>query len=90
MSDRSTLIFRRYGNEYFFAQAWIDGDSEGLSAPSSRSERATRKEMAALGVKTEMIALADARSSKTDSAADRNRRTPLQADHSHPKSRGFG
>jgi len=57
ISDSSTLIFRRYGNKYFFAQAWIDGDSEGLSAPSSRSERATQKEMAALGVKTEMIAL---------------------------------
>jgi len=57
ISDSSTLIFRRYGNKYFFAQAWIDGNGEGLSAPSSRSERATQKEMAALGVKTEMIAL---------------------------------
>ena len=57
ISDGSTLVFRRYGNKYFFAQACIDGDSEGLNAPSSRSERATQKEMAALGVKTEMVAL---------------------------------
>jgi hypothetical protein len=57
MKDGSTLVFRRYGNKYFFAQAWIAADSEGLNVPSSRSERATQKEMAALGVKTEMIAL---------------------------------
>lgn len=57
MADASTLMFRRYGNKYFFGQVRIDGDSEGLATPSSRSERATRQEMAALGVKTEMIAL---------------------------------
>ena len=56
-ADGSTLVFHRYGNKYFFAQAWIDGDSEGLSAPASRAERATRKEMAALGVKREAVAL---------------------------------
>ena len=56
-ADASTLIFNRYGNKYFFAQAWIDGDSEGLNAPGSRAERATRKEMAALGVRRETVAL---------------------------------
>ena len=57
VADASTLIFRRYGNKYFFCQAWIDGDSEGLSAPGSRAERATRKEMEALGTKRETVAL---------------------------------
>ncbi len=56
-ADASALVFRRYGNKYFFGQVWIDGDNEGLQMPSSRSERAAREEMAALGVKTEMIAL---------------------------------
>ncbi len=56
-ADATTLVFHRYGNKCFFAQAWIDGDRDGLSAQSSRAERATRKEMAALGVKAEMIAL---------------------------------
>ena len=56
-ADGSTLVFHRYGNKYFFAQAWIDGDSEGLSVPGSRAERATRKELSALGLKTESIAL---------------------------------
>ncbi len=56
-ADASTLVFHRYGNKYFFAQAWIDGEREGLSAPSSRAERATQKELTALGVKSETIAL---------------------------------
>ena len=56
-ADASTLIFNRYGNKYFVAQAWIDGETEGLKAPGSRAERATRKEMAALGVKREPVAL---------------------------------
>ena len=56
-ADVSRLVFHRYGHKCFLAQVWIDGDSEGLSAPGSRTERATRKEMAALGVKTEAIAL---------------------------------
>src|SRR5689334_19088993 len=29
-ADASTLVFHRYGNKYFLAQAWIDGESEGL------------------------------------------------------------
>ena len=56
-AEASTLVFHRYGNKYFFAQAWVEGESEGLSVPSSRAERATRKELTALGVKTEAIAL---------------------------------
>ena len=56
-AEASKLVFHRYGNKYFFAQAWIDGDSEGLNAPGSRAERANRKEMAALGVKRETVAL---------------------------------
>lgn len=56
-ADASTLIFHRYGNKYFFAQAWIDGESEGLNAPGSRAERATLKEMTALGVKRDTVAL---------------------------------
>ena len=51
------LVFNRYGNKYFFAQAWIDGESEGLSALRSRTERATKNELSALGVQVEMVAL---------------------------------
>ena len=56
-ADSSTLVFHRYGNKYFFAQAWIDGDSEGLCAPRSRTERTTQKELSALNAQPENIAL---------------------------------
>ena len=54
---QTTLAFHRYGNKYFFAQAWVEGESEGLNAPKSRSERATQKELAALNVPMETVAL---------------------------------
>ena len=47
------LIFNRYGSQYFFAQAWLDGDGDGLQAPKSRAERATQREFAALKVAIE-------------------------------------
>lgn len=51
------LVFNRYGNKYFFAQAWVDGESEGLSTLRSRTERATKTELSALGVQVETVAL---------------------------------
>ena len=55
--ESSKLIFNSYGNRYFFAQAWIDGDNSGLQAPKSRAERAVERELAGNGRKTETIAL---------------------------------
>ena|SRR5436190_24191012 len=51
------LVFRRYGNQYYFAEVWIDGEKDGLQAPKSKAERATQKELAALNVKMETVAL---------------------------------
>jgi hypothetical protein len=51
------LGFRRYGNQYYFAEVWIDREKDGLRAPKSKAERATQKELAALNVAMEMIAL---------------------------------
>ena len=56
-SDGAALVFNRYGNKYFFARAWVDGETDGLLAVKSRSERATQKEMAALDVRVETVAL---------------------------------
>ncbi|HBB98223.1 MAG TPA: hypothetical protein DC054_22795 [Blastocatellia bacterium] len=56
-SDGAALVFNRYGNKYFFAQAWVDGETDGLRAVKSRSERATHKEMTALNVRVESVAL---------------------------------
>lgn len=51
------LVFRRYGNQHYFAEVWIDGEKDGLQAPRSKAERATQKELAALHVKMETVAL---------------------------------
>ena len=51
------LMFRRYGNQYYFAEVWVEGEKNGLQAPRSKAERATRNELAALNVPMEMIAL---------------------------------
>src|SRR5437867_6127349 len=38
--EQAKLIFHRYGNHYFLAQVWVDGETEGLQAQKSRGERA--------------------------------------------------
>jgi hypothetical protein len=38
-SEEGKLVFRRYGNEYFFAQAQMAGESTGLAAVRSKAER---------------------------------------------------
>ena len=50
------LTFNRYGNQYFFAQAWLDGEGDGLQAPKSRAERATQREFTALRAAIETVA----------------------------------
>lgn len=54
---RSRLVFHRYGNEYFFTQAWVDGDSTGLEAQKSRAERAAERELTAIKMATESVAV---------------------------------
>jgi hypothetical protein len=34
------LVFYHYGDQYFFAQAWLPADSTGMQAPKSRTEKA--------------------------------------------------
>jgi hypothetical protein len=53
--EGAQLTFHRYGNQYFFAQAWVD--STGLQAPKSRAERMNERELAGTGVRTETVAL---------------------------------
>jgi len=55
--ESSKLTFHRYGNKYFFAQAWIDGDDTGMQAPRSKAERVAESEIAGLHPKTETVAL---------------------------------
>ena len=37
------LVFRRYGDRYFFAQAQMAGDDTSLAANKTRAERATQR-----------------------------------------------
>ena len=37
--NSSRLIFHRYGDQYYFAEAWIEGETSGLQAPKPRAER---------------------------------------------------
>lgn len=55
--ESAKLIFNRYGNHYFFAQAWADADNTGLQAPKARAERVAERELAGIKPKTEAVAL---------------------------------
>ena len=57
MNWKSRLVFSRYGNQYYFSQAWLGSESLGMRAVKSRQEKATAKEMARLAYKPEMVAL---------------------------------
>lgn len=57
VQDSTKLVFRRYGNKYFFAEAWVAGDSNGLQAPRSRAERAVQRELAGIKPTAETVAL---------------------------------
>ncbi len=54
--ESAKLVFHRYGNRYFFVQAW-DGGSTGLELPTTRAERTVANEVAGIKPKTETIAL---------------------------------
>jgi len=58
INRNSKLVFNRYGNQYYFAQAWLSSERIGMQAIKSRQEKATAKEMARLSYKPEMVALA--------------------------------
>jgi hypothetical protein len=41
--ENSKLVFRRYGDRYFFANAQMAGDTMSLAAIKTRAERATQR-----------------------------------------------
>jgi hypothetical protein len=57
VQESAKLLFNRYGNQYFFAQAWVDGDNTGLQASKSRAERAAQRGLAAIKATIESVAL---------------------------------
>jgi hypothetical protein len=46
IQDSAKLVFNRYGDHYFFAQAWLPADGIGMQASKSRSEKQIARELA--------------------------------------------
>ena len=44
--NKSTLVFHRYGEQYFLEQIWTAGERDGTQLPESRSERTIRRKLA--------------------------------------------
>jgi hypothetical protein len=57
IQDKGSLVFQRYGDQYFFAQAWLPADSSGMQAPKSRAEKQIARELAAAGKSKEVVAI---------------------------------
>ena len=56
-SETAKIVFNRYGDRYFFAQAWTSGERDGLEALESRDERNATRELAGIKPQTKTIAL---------------------------------
>ena len=52
ISDDAKLVFDRYGDRYFFAQAQMAGDATTLAAVKSKAEKEERRAVAKLNKKT--------------------------------------
>lgn len=44
--NKSTLVFHRYGKQYFLEQIWTAGERDGTQLPESRGERKIRRKLA--------------------------------------------
>lgn len=57
VSDDAKLVFQRYGNQYFFAQAQLAGDPTSLAAVKSRAERTHEKQAIAAARKQSVVVI---------------------------------
>jgi len=55
--EKAKLVFNRYGDQYFFAQAWLPADNVGMQARKSRIEKVTARELTSIERATEEVAL---------------------------------
>ena len=44
--NESTLVFHKYGDQYFLEQIWTGGEQEGTQLPESRGERTAQQQLA--------------------------------------------
>jgi hypothetical protein len=57
LNDNARLVFRRYEDQYFLAQAWMPADDTGLMIAKSRSEKEVAKRFRDVNVRTSTVAL---------------------------------
>ena len=58
-SDDTKLVFHRYGDSYFFAQAQMAGEQTGFAALKSKAERAQKQAGAIAGTKSVVVIVAE-------------------------------
>lgn len=56
-NDSARLIFNRYGDQYFFAQAWLPGDNTGMRVIKSSYEKRIEREVAKSRLARESVAI---------------------------------
>ena len=56
--EDAKLVFNRYGDHYFFAQAWLPADNIGMQASKSRSEKQIARELAGTKLSRKSVAIA--------------------------------
>lgn len=59
VSEKTKLVFQRYGDRYFFAQTQMAGDSTSLAAVKSKAERAEKQTLARTGKKSVVVVIAE-------------------------------
>lgn len=57
LQDGARLVFYRYDDQYFFAQAWLPSDSIGMQAPKSRNENRMARQLAPDNHDREVVAV---------------------------------
>jgi hypothetical protein len=57
----SKLVFNKYGDQYFLAQVWVAGRTNGDELAKTSRERLRRREIAARALKSESVAIAGKR-----------------------------
>jgi hypothetical protein len=58
--DDARLVFRSYGDERYFAEAWLPANEVGLAAPTTRAEKQQQK-LSRADAKRETVALGRAK-----------------------------
>ena len=57
IQNQTTVVFKRYDNQYFLSQVWVSGRSTGSEIYKSKQERTVERELARRAVKPTTIAI---------------------------------